>query len=168
MGNVNQGGRSMDQEALKETLKLGKVCQIGCVVKDLESTIKNYEEVLGIGPFMKNKVIPEKVVYKGRRLDNTPAFVAIAQLTPELSLELIQVNSGECYQEFFARHGEGLQHIGYMSDDFDGVRQRAEKLGIPELFSVELSVEGVGHIRGTYFDTRSLTGVIFEVIEIIP
>jgi catechol 2,3-dioxygenase-like lactoylglutathione lyase family enzyme len=158
----------MDEKALKEALNLGRAFQIGCVVKDLETTITNYENVLGIGPFMKGKATPEKIVYKGRILDNTPSFVATAQLTPELSIELIPENCSEFYQEHFERHGEGLHHIGFMSDDFDGVRQRAENLGIPELFFIELSAEGVGHVRGLYYDTRPLTGVIFEVIEIKP
>ena len=158
----------MDEKALKEALNLGKAFQIGCIVKDLETAIKNYENVFGIGPFMKGMVIPEKVVYKGHSLDNTPSFVASAQLSPELSIELIPVDSSEFYQEYFKKHGEGLQHIGFMSDDFDGARQRAEKLNIPELFSIELSAEGIGHVRGVYFDTRPHTGVIFEVIEIRP
>jgi hypothetical protein len=162
-----KGGGTMDQEALKQALNLGKAFQIGCVVKDLAATIKNYE-ALGMGPFMTAMVKPEKVFYKGRRADNKPSSVGVAQLTPELSLELIPITAGEIYKDFFERHGEGLQHIGFMTDDYDGVLQRAEKLGIPVLFSVEASAEGVGHIRGTYFDTRPITGVIFEVIEIKP
>jgi catechol 2,3-dioxygenase-like lactoylglutathione lyase family enzyme len=158
----------MDQEALRKALNLGKAVQIGCVVKDLATTIKNYEEVLGIGPFMTVTAKPEKTFVKGRRVDNAPTSLASAQLTPELSLELIPVTAGEIYQEFYEKHGEGLQHIGFMTDDYDGVLQRAEKLDIPVLFSVEASVEGVGHVRGTYFDTRPLTGVIFELIEIKP
>jgi hypothetical protein len=157
----------MDQKALKQALNLGKAGQIGCVVKDLKTTIKNYEAI-GIGPFMTATVKPEKVVYKGRSGDNTLASVGVAQLTPDLSLELIQVNSAEIYQDFYKEHGEGLQHIGFFTDDYDGVLKRAEKLGIPVLFSVDASAEGVGHIRGTYFDTRPLTGVILEVIEIKP
>jgi methylmalonyl-CoA/ethylmalonyl-CoA epimerase len=157
----------MNQEALKLALNLGKAAQIGCVVKDLATTIKNYE-ALGIGPFMTVNVKPEKVFYKGHVVDGAPSSVAAAMLTPELSVELIPISAGEVYKDFYDEHGEGLQHIGFMTDDYDGVLQRAEKLGIPVLFSVEASAEGVGHIRGTYFDTRPLTGVIFEVIEIKP
>ena len=158
----------MDQEALKKALNLGKVFQVGCVVKDLATAIKNYEEVLGIGPFVTVTVTPDKVFFEGRRLESTPAPTAHAQLTPELEIELIPVSAGGLYQEFFDKHGEGLQHIGFMTDDYDGVLQRAEKLGIPVLMSIEAFAEGVGRIRATYFDARPLTGVVFEAIEIKP
>ena len=159
----------MDQEALKQALNLGKACQIGCVVKDLEATIKNYEEVLGMGPFMTATVKPERIFIDGRWVDeNTPSPVASGQLTPELSIELIPMTASEMHKDFYDKHGEGMQHIGFMTDDYDGVLQRAEKLGLPVMFSIEASAEGVGHIRGTYFDTHPLTGVIFEVIEIKP
>ncbi len=41
----------MDKAELKTALNLGKVAQIGCVVRDLSKTIKRYEETIGIGPF---------------------------------------------------------------------------------------------------------------------
>ena len=34
---------------LKKALNLGKLSQIGIVVRDLQRTIKNYEEIIGIG-----------------------------------------------------------------------------------------------------------------------
>jgi 4-hydroxyphenylpyruvate dioxygenase-like putative hemolysin len=158
----------MDQEALKKALNLGKAFQIGCVVKDLATTIKHYQEVVGFDQCMTVTMTPEKIFYKGRSVESEAKPVGIVQLTPELSVELIPASNAEMYQEFFDGHGEGLQHIGFMTDDYDGVLQRAEKLGIPALFSIEGSVEGVGHVRGTYFDTRPLTGVVFEVIEFKP
>jgi len=158
----------MNQEALKQALNLGKAFQIGCVVKDLATTIKNYE-ALGIGPFMTAMVKPERVFIGGQWVViDAPSPVASAMLTPELSIELIPMTSAPIYQDFYDKHGEGMQHIGFMTDDYDGVLQRAEKLGLPVIFSIEASAQGVGHIRGTYFDTRPLTGVIFEVIEIKP
>jgi hypothetical protein len=158
----------MDQETLRKALNLGKAAQIGCVVKDLATTIKNYE-ALGIGPFMTATVKPERIFIGGQWVVvDAPSPVAACMLTPELSIELIPMTAGEIYKDFYDKHGEGMQHIGFMTNDYDGVLQRAEKLGLPVIFSIEASAEGVGHIRGTYFDARPLTGVIFEVIEIKP
>jgi hypothetical protein len=42
----------MNKEEIRKALNLGKIGQIGCVVRDLSKTIKKYEEVIGIGPFI--------------------------------------------------------------------------------------------------------------------
>lgn len=156
-------------DKLRETLRLGKIGQIGCVVRNLANTIRNYEETIGIGPFMTLDFKPEKNFIRGRNGDDMLLKIAVTQLTSELSLELIEVVTGEPYhKDFLEKHGEGVQHLGFFSDDYDGVLARAGQLGIPVLMSAETDVPGMGHIRAAYLDTYDLVGTLFEVIEITP
>ncbi|MCX5831958.1 MAG: VOC family protein [Deltaproteobacteria bacterium] len=158
-----------DKQELKETLKLGTVAQVGCVVRNVSETIRNYEEIIGIGPFMTLDFKPEKGFIKGRRSDDMVLKIGIAQLTPELSLELIEVVTGDPYhKDFLEKHGEGVQHLGFITYDYDGVLARAEKLNIPVLMWAETDVPGMGHVRAAYLDTYEKVGVLFEVIEVTP
>ena len=156
----------MTEKELKEALNLGKIGQVGCVVHNLQKTIKNYEEVFGIGPFVTIEFKPEKSYIKDRKPDIN-LKIGIAQLTPELSLELIEVVRGEPYhKDFLQKHGEGVQHLGFFTDDYDGVLKRAEKIGIPVLMSAETDVAGMGHVRGAYLDTLEKAGILLEIIEV--
>ena len=157
---------AMTEKEIKEALNLGKIGQVGFVVHNLQKTIKNYEEVFGIGPFVTIEFKTEKTYIKGRK-PNINLKIGIAQLTPELSLELIEVVSGEPYhKDFLEKHGEGVQHLGFFTDDYDGVLKRAEKIGVAILMSAETDVPGMGHIRGAYLDTLEKTGILFEIIEV--
>ena len=158
----------MNKEGLKTILNLGKIAQVGFVVQNLSKSIRNYQETIGIGPFTTLELRPEKSFIKGR----TPDFIlkiGFAQLTTELSLELIEVVSGEPYhKDFLEKHGEGVQHLGFLTDEYDQVLKRAEKLGIEVLMWGETDVPGMGHIRGAYLDTYDLIGVLVEIIEVRP
>ena len=55
-----------------------------------------------------------------------------------------------------------------MTNEYDQVLKRAEKLGIDMLMWAETDVPGVGHIRGAYLDTYDLIGVLAEIVEVKP
>jgi len=158
----------MNKEELKTTLHLGKIAQVGCVVRNLSQAIENYEKIIGIGPFMKLELSPKKSFIKGRKPDFL-LKIGFAQLTPGLSLELIEVVSGEpIHKDFLERYGEGVQHLGFLTDEFDQVLKRAKKLGIEVLLSGEDDVPGIGHMRAAYLNTYDLIGVLVEIIEVKP
>lgn len=156
----------MKTDELATVLNLGQVAQIGCVVKELSTTVRNYETVLGIGPFSTIDFRPEKSFIKGR----SPEIylkIGITQLTPSLSLELIEVVSGDPYhRDFLESHGEGVQHLGFMTDEYDQVLDRAKKMGIEVLMWAETEVPGMGKVRGAYLDTQTLIGTLVEIIEV--
>ncbi|MBI5014817.1 MAG: VOC family protein [Deltaproteobacteria bacterium] len=158
----------MDAAELATALNLGKIAQIGCVVRSLETSIANYERVLGVGPFLTFDFRPEKGFVRGRS-PGIDLKIGVAQLTPELSLELIEVVAGEPYhKDFLEAHGEGVQHLGYLSEDYDGALARASAMGVEVLMWAETDVAGMGHVRGAYLDTLELLGTLVEVIEIKP
>lgn len=156
----------MISKEIRNGLRPGKVVQIGFVVRNLAESVKNYEETVGIGPFTMFNFRPEKSFVDGRE---SPIALKIgtSMLTPELSIELIEVISGETYhKKFLETHGEGIQHLGCVTDDYDGVLERAGKLDIAVLMSAETDVPGMGHVRAAYLDTLAATGTLLEVIEI--
>jgi methylmalonyl-CoA/ethylmalonyl-CoA epimerase len=158
----------MKDKSLATALQLGAVQQIGMVVKNLEKSVENYERTFGVGPFAVFDFRPEKSYVKGRE-GAINLKIGIAQLSPGLSLELIEVVEGRPYHlDFLETHGEGVQHLGFVCDDYDRVLAQAERLNIPVLMSAETFVEGMGNVRGAYLDTLALAGVLFEVIEIRP
>jgi hypothetical protein len=53
----------MDKDALRQALPLGKIAQGGFVVRDPSQSIKNYQEIIGIGPFTTLELHPEKSLY---------------------------------------------------------------------------------------------------------
>ncbi len=158
----------MSQQELSRALNLGQISQVGVVVRDLSEAIESYEGTLGIGPFAVLEFRPDRSFVRGRD-PHVDLRIGVAQLTPEISLELIEVVGGEPYhRDFLEEHGPGVQHLGFLTDDYDGVLARAEALGIPVLMSAETDVEGMGHVRAAYLDTVDLAGVLCEVIEIRP
>lgn len=158
----------MDAIGLSRALNVGTIAQIGFVVRNLDKSIGEYERVMGVGPFLVVDFRPEKSFVKGRA-SAIHLKIGIAQLTPALSMELIEVVSGEPYhKDFLDAHGEGVQHLGYLSDDYDGVLARARKLGIDVLMWAETDVAGMGHVRGAYLDTLEHLGTLIEVIEVKP
>jgi 4-hydroxyphenylpyruvate dioxygenase-like putative hemolysin len=158
----------MTEKTLAKTLQLGAVRQIGMVVRDLEKSMVNYQRSFGVGPFAVFHFRPEKSYVRGR--DGKIALkIGIAPLTPELSLELIEVEEGQPFHlDFLKANGEGVQHLGFVCNDYERVLSQAESMNIPVLMSAETFVEGMGHVRGVYLDTLDLAGVLFEVIEIRP
>ncbi len=156
----------MGMENLKKTLNPGKFAQVGIVVRDLKRAMENYESTLGIGPFATIEFKPETNFVRGRK-GNIHLKIGIARLSPEVSLELLQVVSGEPYhKDFLEKHGEGVQHLGFFTDEYDRVLKRAEEMGISVLMSAETDVPGMGHIRGAYLDTLDSAGTLIEIIEI--
>ena len=156
----------MDKSELAQTLDLGKIAQVGFVVRNLTESIKTYQEIIGIGPFTTVDLRPAKCFVKDRQ-PNFHLKIGFAQLTTELSLELVEAVSGEPYhKDFLEKHGEGVQHLGFLTDEYDMVLKRADKLGIEVLMSGEAHVPGVGYMRAAYLDTSALIGVLVEIIEI--
>jgi methylmalonyl-CoA/ethylmalonyl-CoA epimerase len=158
----------MDSAMLATQLGLGQMAQVGFVVQDLSKAIEIYEKTVGIGPFAVIDFIPEKSFIKDRP-GRIELKIGIAQLTPELSIELIQVIEGEPYHKDFLReHGQGVQHLGFVTNEYDRVLERAGVLNIEVLMWAETDVPGMGHVRGAYLDTHALLGVLVEIIEIKP
>ncbi len=137
-----------------------KAFQIGIVVKNIDETVKYYQESFGIGPFEVFEVkytdatyYGEKAGYRGKR-----AFAKIGPIT----IELIELIEGKTIHEAFLKEkGEGLHHIGFEVKDLKEGVAKAEKLG----FKVTQGWQREDGLGFAYLDSDKIGGVVFEMIQ---
>lgn len=131
-------------------VKIEGISRVALVVGNVQKTVENYWDILGIGPWDIHDMRPPmltNLIYHSK-----PAKfgmkVAIAKLgTTELAL--IEPMSGESiYSDFMAEHGEGLHHIEFLVDNVDETTQVMSKEGFPPLMSGR-----VGDGAFAYYDT---------------
>ena len=138
--------------------------QIGFVVNDLEKTMRDYWNILGIGPYIITSVKPGPDVvltYNGK-----PASykfkAGFAQVGP-VELELIQSTEGHSsYDDFGTEHGEGIHHLGWQRlsspEAVATTVKSMEKAGFPCLMSGRSADSSFA-----YIDTTRVMKTILEL-----
>jgi methylmalonyl-CoA/ethylmalonyl-CoA epimerase len=145
----------------KERLRLPGVCQIGVVVKDLDSAVAYYSNTFGIGPFEFIERHYDGVTIRRRNDASYTVRLAKAPMGA-VELELIQVTEGDSiHLEFLEKRGEGIEHLGFRVPDLDAEIKRFKESGIDVLQSVRRP-DGGGY---AYMDTENIGGIIFELIQ---
>jgi methylmalonyl-CoA/ethylmalonyl-CoA epimerase len=137
---------------------------VGVIVKDMEKTIAHLS-ALGIGPFgMPGGRQWVEVPFKGE-LRGQPAAWKVKISNARLGsgeLELLQPSGGESLlQEFLDAHGEGLHHIGYITDNLDRDVKNLAKQGVKVLTSASADKGGFA-----YFDTGVTGGIVTELRQL--
>ncbi|MFH1138340.1 MAG: VOC family protein [Pseudomonadota bacterium] len=141
--------------------------QVGIVVKDLDRAVSHYRDVFGLGPFQIFEFAPEKHWLKGKPLP-IKLKIALAAMG-SVHLELIQPLEGDApHRWFLDKNGEGVQHLGFYIEDYDGWLDHLKKHGIGVLMAAETFVEGMGDVRAAYVESDDPGGVLFELIEVTP
>ena len=140
-------------------LSLPPLSQIGIVVSDIDRTAAFYHSTFGIGPFA---IIPE-VKFEGAILRGRPTSISIKVAFAQsgsVQIELIQpLEGGSIYTEFLAAKGEGLHHLGFEVDDFDGKLAAFKSKGIEPIFW-----HNMGWMAFAYLGTYSIGGVMIELL----
>ena len=146
-------------------LKVTQIQQVCIVVKDLQKTIEDFWNILGIGPWAMypfgSPVIPD-LKYYGK-----PAWGrykgAVTQVGP-IELELFETLEGaSVYQDWIDEHGEGLHHLKFLVEDLDVAR--VEKVMAEQGFpSIQGGHFGPPEYKGhfSYFDTLKPLRCIWE------
>jgi methylmalonyl-CoA/ethylmalonyl-CoA epimerase len=153
-----------DANDLKAKLGLPPVSQIGVIVRDVNKAAEYYSSLFGVGPFTIYDFVPEKHLYWG---EPTYAKLRMAKAPwGNIELELIQPLEGKSpHMDWFQKHGEGIQHLGFIVRDFDSLYKNFIAEGFkPLLESGYYSDVYKGEVKVTYFDTDKLVGVLFEII----
>jgi catechol 2,3-dioxygenase-like lactoylglutathione lyase family enzyme len=144
-----------------------QINQVGLIVRDLDNSLRQYWETLGIGPWKVYTYAPPlvpRMTYRGK--DQSYRMRLAFTQVGSLQLELIQPLLGESiYQEHLDRYGEGMHHIGVFVASLDEAISEATKHG----HVVIQSGRGYGK-RGdggyAYLDTKESLGAILELIEV--
>ena len=138
--------------------------QLGIVVRDLEATVRRYEEDYGIGPWRFARIdlgAANDYHEYGEPVERSNR-IAIATVG-RVMWELIEpLDEDGIYARFLAEKGEGVHHVAVATPDFDETFARAERKD-----GVMLSCKFSG-IDIAYLDTLRDLGVIIEIFSGSP
>lgn len=141
----------------------GDIRQNGYVVRDIESALVHWTEVLGIGPFFYIERVPmDRFQFDG--IDSPlEVSIALANSGP-LQIELIQQRNDapSMYRDFLAAGHEGLQHVAFWTSEMDRDLERAAKAGFEIAQSGEIGENG----RFVYFKQEAHPGTVVELSEV--
>ena len=146
---------------------LGARTQVGMVVRNIEKATTFWSQELGVGPWIiiESSGADRRFVHRGRE---TPVEMVIAfSYTGETQLEIIaQTNSApSLYTEFLEEGREGMHHLGFWPENFEGSCQALEDVGFEELTSLYLP-DGTKNV--SYYTSPSFIGVLVEIAPMTP
>jgi methylmalonyl-CoA/ethylmalonyl-CoA epimerase len=138
--------------------------QLGIVVRDLEATVRRYEDDYGIGPWEFARIDlgeANNCREYGRPVERSNR-IAIATVG-RVMWELIEpLDEDGIWARFLAEKGEGVHHVAVAAPDFDGTVARAQRKD-----GLMLRCEHSG-IDIAYLDTQRDLGVVLEVFSGTP
>lgn len=143
-------------------IKVDSIYQISYAVKDLEEAMANYVNILSIGPWNIMDVVPPDYynpIYRGKPGRHT--MRAGLCTVNGVEIELIQGLSGDnIYSDFICQHGEGINHLGFMTDNIERVTDIMAEEGF-------MIAQGGNHLDGAYcyFDTTGPLKVMWEAFR---
>ena len=148
----------MQEPVFNETM------QLGIVVRDLEATVRRYEDDYGIGPWEFHQMdLGEANDYReyGEPVERSNR-IAIA-MVGQVMWELIEpLDEDGIYARFLAEKGEGVHHVAVATPNFYETVAQAEREN-----KVILSCEFSG-VDIAYLDTQRDLGVIIEIASGMP
>jgi hypothetical protein len=151
-------------DQIQTELNLPPVHQIGVLTKDIKKAIDYYVSQFGLGPFTVYEFTPDKVWYK----EEPSHYKAIYGKTMlgDIELCLMQPLEGESIQkEFIEKHGDGLFNLGFHVQNYEEMFDKFLKAGFNPLARAESYVSNYnGYVKGCYFDTQKVGGIIFELL----
>lgn len=130
---------------------VNKIDHIGIAVKNLEETLKFYEDVLGIKCVSQEVVEEQKVKV---------AFLPIG----DTEVELLESTSEDGpIARFIEKKGEGIQHIAFKVDNIEEVIKELEEKGVRMID--EQPRYGAGGARIAFLHPKSTSGVLIEISQ---
>lgn len=97
---------------------IGKVNQVGYVVPDIETAMKMFSELLGVGPWFCRDIAGGTTYWHGKVIPMTMR-IALAN-SGNLQVELIQDttpdNQPSFYKEFLRSGRQGINHVSFWQD----------------------------------------------------
>lgn len=143
--------------------RFGDMRQIGVVVRDIESAMRHWVEVCGVGPWFYAEELPLTAFsYRGDRHDDLHISVALAN-SGDVQIELIQqrCETPSMYRDFLAAGHEGMQHWSSWPHDYAARLERARAAGF------EVGQEGDSpRGRFVYLWNEGHPGTVIEMAEL--
>ncbi len=128
-----------------------KIDHIGIAVKDLEETLKFYQDVLGMD-LAGTEIVEEQKV--------KVAFLPIG----DTKIELLESTDKEGpIARYIEKKGEGVQHIAYRVDDVEKAIKEMKEKGIRMID--ESPRYGAGGAKIAFAHPKSTNGVLIELCQ---
>ena len=132
-------------------MKPSHIEHIGIAVKNLEETIKYYEEVLGLECYNVEEVKDQKV---------KTAFFKVG----DTKIELLESTDPEGpIGKYVEKKGEGIHHIAFAVKDIDSQLKKADEKGIRVIDKT--SRKGAEGLDIGFLHPKSTFGVLTELCE---
>jgi len=142
---------------------IGKVNQIGYVVRDLENTLDLWVNVLGVGPWFCREVSPGTTYYHGevRPLTMRTALANSGDMQIELIQDVTPDNQPTFYKEFLRAGNAGIHHVSFWQDpaEFDVTDKKLKGAGWELVCTGET---GGPSGRFAYYQNDEYPGIIIE------
>ena len=139
--------------------------QIGIVVRDLDATIRRYEDDYGIGPWVRHEFKPGELhdVRESGRPVTHSTRIATA-MVGRVQWELIEpLDEQSLFARFLAEKGEGVHLIAVRTPDFDEALAAQAERGNELALSCKFR-----EIKLAYLATDRDLGVLIEVFSGLP
>jgi len=132
-------------------MNISYIEHIGIAVKDLQTAIPYYEEVLGLKCYNIEEVTDQKV---------KTAFFKVGQT----KIELLEPTSEESsVAKFIEKKGEGVHHIAFRVDDVANALAECESKGVQLIDKAPRN--GAEGLRIAFLHPKSTAGVLTELCE---
>lgn len=132
-------------------MELTKIEHIGIAVKNIDESLKYYEEVLGLKCYKIEEVADQKV---------KTAFLKIG----ETKIELLEATNSESpVAKFIEKRGEGVHHIAFAVGNLKVVLNEIENEGIRLIDKVPR--KGADGLDIAFLHPKSTGGVLTEFCE---
>lgn len=132
-------------------MKPSHIEHIGIAVKNLEESIKYYEDVLGLECYNIEEVKDQKV---------KTAFFKVG----DTKIELLESTDPEGpIGKFIEKKGEGIHHLAFAVKDIDAQLKKAEEKGIRAIDKI--SRKGAEGLDIGFLHPKSTFGVLTELCE---
>lgn len=132
-------------------MNLSHIEHIGIAVKNLDDSIKFYEEVLGLKCYAVEEVKDQKV---------KTAFFQIGQT----KIELLESTDAEGpIGKFIEKRGEGIHHLAFAAKGLDSSLEELKSKGIKLID--EKSRKGAEGLKIAFLHPKATFGVLTELCE---
>lgn len=142
---------------------LGKKMQLAFVVRDMDEAMRYWTEVMQVGPFVVFESCRDnrRLTYRGA--DTGVEWSLGFAYWQDVQLELICQTNDEpsAFKELLDSGREGLQHIGFWPDDFEGACAYLEDKAHKEVTVIYLDD---GRRNGIYYESPRHIGPMIELV----